>query len=68
MFLKANYLNSELFAEKADYSNKESYLSIYENVRVNGDNGNLVADRLLFDVKYKKLDLKKEYFQIERNE
>ena len=55
--VKANYLNSVLFAEKADYSNKESYLSIYENVRVNGDNGNLVADRLLFDVKYKKLDI-----------
>ena len=55
--VKANYLNNELFAEKADYSNKESYLSIYEIVRINSDEGNLVADKLLFDVKYKKLDI-----------
>ncbi len=55
--VKANYLNNELFAEKADYSNKESYLSIYEKVRINSDEGNLVADKLLFDVKYKKLDI-----------
>ena len=32
--VKANYLSSELFAEKAEYSNSESFLSIYENISV----------------------------------
>ena len=46
--VKAKYIDSELFAEKADYSNSKSYLSIYENVRINDIQGNLVADKLLF--------------------
>ena len=48
--VKANYLESELFAEKAEYSNSKSFLSIYENVRLNDLQGNLIADKLLFDI------------------
>lgn len=55
--VKANYLESELFAEKADYSNSNSYLSIYDNVRINDVQGNLTADKLLFDITKKKLDI-----------
>ena len=55
--VKANYLNSELYAEKAEYSNTKNYLSIYENVRINDIQGNLVADKLLFDIKKQKLDI-----------
>ena len=55
--VKANYLESELFAEKADYSNSNSYLSIYDNVRVKDTQGNLTADKLLFDITKKKLDI-----------
>ena len=33
--VKANYLGSKLFAEKAEYSNSENYLNIYDNVRIN---------------------------------
>jgi|MDSV01.3.fsa_nt_gb hypothetical protein len=55
--VKANYLESELFADKADYSNSESYLSIYENVKINDIQGNLVADKLLFDITKQKLDI-----------
>ena len=32
--VKANYMNSELFADKAEYSNTKSFLSIHENVRI----------------------------------
>ena len=53
----ANYLESELFAEKAEYSNTENYLSIYENVRINDIRGNLIADKLLFDIKKQNLDI-----------
>ena len=55
--VKANYQDSELFAEKANYSNSESYLSIYENVRINDIKGNLIADKLLFDITKQKLDI-----------
>ena len=55
--VKANYLNSQLFAEKAEYSNSKSFLSIYENVRINDKQGNLIADKLLFDITSQKLDI-----------
>ena len=55
--VKANYINSELFADKAEYSNTKSFLSIYENVRINDIKGNLIADKLLFDITSQKLDI-----------
>ena len=38
--VRAEYLESKLFAEKANYSNTENYLSIYENVRIDDIKGN----------------------------
>ena len=55
--VRANYINSELFANKAEYSNTKSFLSIYENVRINDIQGNLIADKLLFDITSQKLDI-----------
>ena len=55
--VKANYMNSELFANKAEYSNTKSFLSIHENVRINDIKGNLIADKLLFDITSQKLDI-----------
>jgi len=55
MNVKAEYVGSKLFAEKAHYSNSENYLSIFENVRINDKRGNLVADKLLFDIKKQNL-------------
>ena len=55
--VKAEYLQSKLYAGKADYSNSENYLSIYENVRINDTKGNLIADKLLFDIREQKLDI-----------
>ena len=50
-------MNSNLFAQKADYSNSERYLSIYDNVRIDDIRGNLIADKLLFDIKKQKLNI-----------
>ena len=55
--VKANYLSSELLAEKANFSNAKRYLSISGNVRVDDAKGNLIADKLLFDIKNQKLDI-----------
>ena len=55
--VKAEYLNSKLFAEKAEYSNTENYLSIYGDVRINDIKGNLIADKLFFDITKEQLDI-----------
>ena len=55
--VEANYLNSQLFAEKAEYSNSKSFLSVYENVKINDIQGNLIADKLLFDITDQKLNI-----------
>ena len=53
--VKAKYQGTDLFANKAEYSNSKSYLSISENVKVDDIRGNLIADKLL-DIT-KKLDI-----------
>ena len=55
--VRAEYLDSKLFAGKASYSNSKNYLSIYENVKINDISGNLIADKLLFDISEQKLDI-----------
>jgi len=46
-----------LLAEKAEYSNSKNYLSIYDNVKINDIKGNLIADKLVFDITKQKLDI-----------
>ena len=55
--VRAEYLESKLYAGKANYSNSENYLSIFENVKINDIKGNLIADKLLFDISKQKLDI-----------
>ena len=55
--VNANYLDNELFAQNAEYSNSDSYLKIYGNVKINSESGNLVADKLLFDITKQKLEI-----------
>ena len=55
--VKAQYLTTDLFSDKAEYSNTGNYLSVYENVKLNDDRGNLIADKLYFDISKQKLDI-----------
>ncbi len=55
--VKANYEGSELFAQKAEYSNSDSFLIISDNVRVKDIRGSMVADKLLFDIKKQTLNI-----------
>ena len=55
--VKANYEGSELFAQKAEYSNLKSYLTISEEVKINDIRGTIVADKLLFDIKKQTLNI-----------
>ena len=55
--VKALYEENKLFAEKAYYSNQNSFLKVSENVIVNDQRGNLVADELLLDIKKQNLNI-----------
>ena len=55
--VKASYEESELFAQRAEYSNTKSYLTILNNVKVKDSYGTMVADKLLFDIKKQKLTI-----------
>ncbi len=55
--VKATYEGSKLFAQEAEYSNVESFLTIADQVRVNDSKGTMFADKLLFDIKKKKLNI-----------
>ncbi len=55
--VKAFYEGSELYADKANYSNIESFLEISDNVTVSDQRGTLIADKLLFDIKKQKLNI-----------
>jgi len=55
--VKAKYQNSVLFAENAEYSNSENFLSISGKVRIEDLKGTMFADKLLFDIKKHKLNI-----------
>ena len=55
--VKAKYQNSVLFAENAEYSNSENFLSISGKVKIEDFKGTMFADKLLFDIKKSKLNI-----------
>ena len=55
--VKASYEGSNLFAQKAEYSNSESYLVISDKVKIKDIRGTMFADKLLFDIKKQTLNI-----------
>ena len=55
--VKAVYEESQLFAQEAEYSNSNNYLTITKNVKVIDNRGTMFADKLLFDIKKKTLNI-----------
>ena len=55
--VKAIYEGSKLFAQKAEYSNSKSFLTISEQVKINDARGTMIADKLLFDIKKQTLEI-----------
>ena len=53
----AKYEGSELYAEKAEYSNSKSFLMISNDVKVKDYRGTMFADKLLFDIKKQTLNI-----------
>ena len=55
--VRAKYEASELFAQKAEYSNSKSFLMISNDVKVKDYRGTVFADKLLFDIKKQTLNI-----------
>ena len=55
--VRADYENSKLFSESAQYSNSESMLIVSKNVKIIDTRGTMVADKLLLDLKNQTLDI-----------
>ena len=55
--VRATYEGSKLFAQKAEYSNLKSFLTITNNVKIKDIRGTMVADTLLFDIKKQTLNI-----------
>ena len=55
--VSADYENSKLFSEFAQYSNSESMLIVNKNVKIIDSRGTMVADKLLLDLKNQTLDI-----------
>ena len=55
--VRANYENNELLAEKAEYSNSESFLKISNKVKIEDFRGTMIADNLFFDLKKQTLNI-----------
>ena len=55
--VKMYYLENRLFAEKASFINSENYLLVEENVVGESPDGNLVADKLDFDLIEKNMNI-----------
>ena len=55
--VKAIYEGSKLFAQKAEYSNSKSFLTITDKVKINDARGTMIADKLLFDIKKQTLEI-----------
>ena len=55
--VKASYIESKLFADKAEYSNSEGFLTITKNVIIEDSRGTMIADELIFDIKKQTLKI-----------
>ena len=53
--VQANYTESKLSAEKAEYSNTKSLLVVSEDVKITDKRGFMFADELIFDIKKQSL-------------
>ena len=55
--IEALYQNGKLLAGKAEFSNSNSYLTVSEKVKIVDTKGSIFADKLVFDLNTKKLNI-----------
>ena len=55
--VKATYEDSKLYSQRASFSNTDSFLIISDEVLIDDNRGKINADKLLFDIKKKQLNI-----------
>ena len=55
--VKGNHASSELYAQKAEYSNSKGFLIISNNVKIKDIRGTMIAEKLIFDINENKLNI-----------
>ena len=55
--VKGIYEGSELYAQKAEFSNSKSFLKVSDTVKLIDFRGTMAADELIFDIKKKTLNI-----------
>ncbi len=55
--VKASYEGSDLYAEKAEFLNSKNFLIVSNNVKILDSRGTMFADKLIFDIKEKTLNI-----------
>ncbi len=55
--VKSLYEGSELYAQKAEFSNSKSFLKVSDSVKLIDFRGTMAADELIFDIKKKTLNI-----------
>ncbi len=55
--VRAYYENSKLYAQKAELINSKSHLIVSKDVKIVDSKGTMFADKLIFDIKNKKLNI-----------
>ena len=58
--VKAFYEDGKLSAEKAEFSNSQSFLTVSEKVKIVDQKGTVIADKMIFDLNTKKLNITSE--------
>ena len=53
----AEYNENFLYADNLDYLNSKNLLNIYKNVKTKSNQGNIIADKLEFDISKQTLDI-----------
>ena len=55
--VKAVYEDSKLYAKKAEFLNSKNLLIISNNVKIEDTKGTMFAEKLVFDIKKKSLNI-----------
>ena len=55
--VRVEYLNNKIFSDKLDFDYNNNLITVYENVKYDGIQGNIIADNIKIDLFTKKIEI-----------
>jgi len=55
--VRVEYLNNKIFSDKLDFDYNNNLITVYENVKYDGIQGNIIADNIKIDLITKKIEI-----------